>query len=181
MSQPLQIAVFGAGAGDAGCDGGSDERVADLAFQVGRGLASAGATLVCGGRGGVMDAACRGARSEGGMTIGILPGTSAADSPPNDHLTATVYTGMGQARNLAVALSGYAAIAISGGWGTLSEISLARKHGVPVVSLDSWTPEKDPDLHVAQDAEQAVEMALRLAKQRLAKQRLAKQRLTRRD
>lgn len=168
MSQPLQIAVFGAGE----C-GSGEEHIADLAFRVGRGLAEAGAILVCGGRGGVMEAACRGARSGGGTTVGILPGTSAADSPPNDHLTAAVYTGIGQARNLAVALSGHAAIAISGGWGTLSEISLALKHGVPVVCLESWTPAEDPNLHVAEDAEEAVTLAVRLATQRLAAQRLA--------
>ena len=160
----IQISVCGAGE--------CDDRIADLAFQVGRGLAAAGATLVCGGRGGVMGAACRGARSEGGTTIGILPGTSAADSPPNDHLTAAVFTGMGQARNLAVALSGHAAIAISGGWGTLSEISLALKHGVPVISLESCAPgkdlAKDPNFHIAGDAAEAVERALLLARRRLA-------------
>lgn len=75
---------------------------------------------------------------------------------------------MGQARNFAVALSGHAAIAISGGWGTLSEISLALKHGVPVVSLESWTPAEDPNLHVAEDAEDAVALALRLATQSAA-------------
>lgn len=113
-----------------------------------------------------MEAACRGARSEGGTAIGILPGTSAADSPPNDYLSAAVYTGIGQARNLAVALSGQAAIAISGGWGTLSEISMALKHGVPVVSLVSWTPAEDANLHVAQGAEEAVALALGLAESR---------------
>lgn len=164
--QLLQIAVFGAG--------DCDEHVAELAFQVGRKLAAAGATLVCGGRGGVMAAACRGARSKGGQTVGILPGSSADDSQPNDDLTTVVYTGMGQARNLAVALSGKAAIALSGGWGTLSEMAMALKHGVPVVSLESWRPDRrggygdggsksDANLHTAYDVEEAVALVLLLA------------------
>lgn len=166
MKARLQIAVFGAGE--------CDEHVADLAYRVGEGLARAGATLICGGLGGVMAAACRGARARGGLTVGILPGTSAADTPPNDHLSATVYTGMGQARNLAVALSGRAAIAVSGGWGTLSEMAMALKHGVPVVSLESWRPDRrggygdggaktDPKLHTAYDPDEAVALALLLA------------------
>ncbi|MDA8017177.1 MAG: TIGR00725 family protein [Thermoanaerobaculia bacterium] len=165
MSGSLQIAVCGAGE--------CDDHVSEVAFQVGCGLAVAGAILVCGGRGGVMAAACRGARSAGGITLGILPGVSDADSRPNNYLTATIHTGIGQGRNLAVALSGHAAIAIAGGWGTLSEISLALKHGVPVVSLESWRPGReirrahdaptDPNLHVAHTAEEAVELALHLA------------------
>lgn len=166
----LQIAVLGA----AECD----EHVADLAYRVGEGLARAGATIVCGGRGGVMAAACKGAHARGGTTLGILPGISAADSPPNDYLSVVVYTGMGQARNLAVALSGQAAIAVSGAWGTLSEMALALKHEVPVVSLESWRPDRpggygdggrrtDPRLHAAYDPDEAVALALLLAGERL--------------
>lgn len=167
VQTPVQISVFGAGT--------CDEATAELAFDVGRGLARAGAVLVCGGRGGVMAAACRGARSAGGTTVGILPGTPRSDSSndePNPYLDVVIHTGMGQARNLAVALSGRAALAVAGGWGTLSEIALARKHGVPVVSLHSWTPDRlgeasadplDTGLHVARDAEEAVALALDLA------------------
>lgn len=161
----LQIAVFGEGdlAGDP-----RGERLADLAYGVGRGLGRAGAVLVCGGRGGVMEAACRGARDAGGETLGILPGDRRAGPAPNPHLTHEVYAGVGQGRNLAVALSGRAAIAVGGSWGTLSEIALALRHGVPVVTLASWAPERpdgwpEPGLHRAQDADGAVRLALDLA------------------
>ena len=108
------------------------------AEAVGREIARRGATLVCGGRGGVMEAACRGARAEGGHTIGIMPGRSAEETPPNQHVEFAVYTGMGFARNVMVVLSGEAVIAIDGAYGTLSEIAYALIHNVPVVGLDTW-------------------------------------------
>lgn len=109
-----------------------------VAESVGRELARRGATLVCGGRGGVMEAACRGARSEGGHTIGIMPGRNAEETPPNEHVEFAIYTGMGYARNVMVVLSGEAVIAIAGSYGTLSEIAYCLINEIPVVGLDTW-------------------------------------------
>lgn len=142
-----QISVFGAG------EPTPDEE--HLAEQVGRLLAEAGVTLVTGGLGGVMDAASRGARLAGGQVIAVLPGTDTRAATP--HATAVVATGAGQARNLAVAASGEAAIAIGHGWGTLSEIALARKLGRRVVVLVG--PALD-GLIRASSPEEAVRLAL---------------------
>lgn len=109
-----------------------------IAETVGREIARRGATVVCGGRGGVMEAACRGAREEGGHTIGIMPGRGHEDSPPNAYVEFPLFTGMGFARNIMVALSGDAIIAIDGSYGTLSEISYALIHEVPVIGIDTW-------------------------------------------
>lgn len=107
------------------------------AEEVGRLLAQSGIVLVCGGLGGVMEAACRGARSAGGLTVGILP---AADRDTgNPFLDVVIPTGMGYARNAIVAYSGEAVIAIGGSSGTLSEIAYATVRNIPVVSLGSWT------------------------------------------
>jgi hypothetical protein len=122
------IAVIGQGAPDEG-------PAADAARAVGRLLAQAGATVVTGGLGGVMAAAGRGARSAGGRVTAILPGTERGGAHEAD---AVVCTGVGEARNLAVVASADAVIAVGGGWGTLSEIGLARKLGRPVVLLGSW-------------------------------------------
>jgi hypothetical protein len=114
------------------------EPALQTAERVGEEIARHGATLVCGGRGGVMEAACRGARSADGHTIGIMPGRGAEDSPPNRYVEFPIYTGMGFARNVMVALSGDAVIAIDGSYGTLSEIAFALIHEKPVVGLDTW-------------------------------------------
>ena len=129
MSRPIQIAVIG-----AGCDG--DAELLAQAEEVGRRLAEAGAVIVCGGLGGVMEAASRGARQAGGTAIGIVPTTDPADA--NDQVSHAVATGVGEARNLAVVASGVVVIAIGGEWGTLAEIGFARKLGRPVVALRSW-------------------------------------------
>lgn len=120
--------------------GGSrcDQAVSDDAFEVGRLIAEASAVLLCGGRGGVMEAAAHGARSRGGQTVGILPGDGPDLSSPNQYIQIPLYTGMGQARNLVLVLSADAVIAVGGEWGTLSEIGLAMKHGRPVVLLGGW-------------------------------------------
>jgi uncharacterized protein (TIGR00725 family) len=110
----------------------------EAAEVVGREIARRGATVVCGGRGGVMEAACRGAREAGGHTIGIMPGRGPQDSTPNEHVEFPVYTGMGFARNVMVVLSGDAVIAIDGSYGTLSELSYALIHETPVVGIDTW-------------------------------------------
>jgi uncharacterized protein (TIGR00725 family) len=137
----------------------------DLAHGVGRELAEVGVVLLCGGRGGVMAAAAEGARSAGGRTVGILPGANRAESPPNDSIELAVFTGMGQARNQILVLSADAVIGIGGGWGTLTEIGLALKHGVPVVLLDSWRlqrPDGEPEplLLAAATPRAAVKLAL---------------------
>jgi uncharacterized protein (TIGR00725 family) len=153
-----QIAVIGSGA----C--GEETEAWRLAEQVGRLLAEAGVTVVCGGRTGVMEAACRGATQAGGEAIGIVAGTSTEEANPS--CTHVVATGMGQARNLAVVASGEATIAIGGEWGTLSEIGLARKIGRPVVALRSWgltgreRMEGAPGVIQAETAEEAVAAAL---------------------
>jgi uncharacterized protein (TIGR00725 family) len=123
-----RIAVCGAGTCDAA--------VYEQARQVGRLLGAAGAVLLCGGLGGVMEAACQGAQEEGGMTVGILPGSDAGAA--NSYVDLPVVTGMGQARNVVLVLSAEAVIAIAGEAGTLSEIALALKVGRPVVGLGTW-------------------------------------------
>ena len=153
-----QVSVIGSGT----CD--QDSELAAIAEQVGRGLAEAGTVLVCGGMGGVMEAASRGAAAVGGTVIGIVPGDSPRDANP--HCTHVVATGIGHARNLAVVASGEAVIAVGGEWGTLSEIGFARRLGRAVVTLRSWQPRGEgamaemPGITVAESAEQAVSAAL---------------------
>jgi uncharacterized protein (TIGR00725 family) len=103
---------------------------------VGRELAARGAVVVCGGLGGVMEAACRGAKAGGGRTVGILPGIDRAAANP--FVDTAIPTGLGEARNALVVRAADALIAVGGGYGTLSEIALALKAGKPVVGLDSW-------------------------------------------
>jgi uncharacterized protein (TIGR00725 family) len=122
------ISVIGAGK--------CDEKTYALAEQVGRELAQRGATIVCGGLGGVMEAACKGAKSAGGRTIGILPGTHYRDANP--YVDVPIVTGMGEARNVIVVRSGRAVIAIGGEFGTLSEIAYALKFGIPVIGIATW-------------------------------------------
>jgi uncharacterized protein (TIGR00725 family) len=156
VSGPPQIAVIGKGQPDA--------ELAGVAEEVGRRLAEAGAVVVCGGLGGVMEAAARGAAKAGGTVIGIVPGTDPADANP--HCTHVVAAAVGYARNLAVVASGDAVIAIGGEWGTLSEIAHAREFGRHVVALRSWRVESaapiagDEGIEVAEDAKGAVASAL---------------------
>ncbi len=153
-----QIAVIGSG----GC--GKESVAWTLAEEVGRRLAEAGVTVVCGGRGGVMEAAARGAAGAGGTVLGILPWVSIDDANP--YCTQVVATGIGHARNLAVVASGEAAIAISGEWGTLSEIAHARNLGRTVIALRSWSVsgweqmEGGPGIVAAETPEEAVAAAL---------------------
>jgi uncharacterized protein (TIGR00725 family) len=144
-----------------GGDRASGEALA-LAEEVGRELAVRGCALVCGGRGGVMEAACRGARAEGGHTIGILP--TADGGGMNPYVEYPIVTGLGIARNSIVVLSGSAVIAIDGSYGTLSEIAYALQYGKPVVLLASWSlsapgPEPPPLIRADSPGE-AVEKAL---------------------
>lgn len=118
------------GAGDC------DAALAALAEAVGRRIAEAGAVLVCGGAGGVMEAACRGAKTAGGLTVGILPGKDRAEA--NEYVDVAVATGINEARNLAIIRTADVLVAVGGSYGTLSEIGFALKAGKRVVGLETW-------------------------------------------
>lgn len=148
--------------------GEATQAVAEAAEGIGRLLAETGATVVCGGLGGVMEAAARGATAAGGEVIGVLPGDDPGDANP--HVTHVVATGIGQARNLAVVASAGAVIAVGGAWGTLSEIALARRAGRPVIALESWSVEAPGEvpgglgITLAADPAEAVRLALEAAR-----------------
>jgi uncharacterized protein (TIGR00725 family) len=158
VSGKRQVAVIG----PARCE--PESEAARFGEEVGRLLAEAGVTLVCGGMDGAMEAACRGASGAGGEAIGIVPGHEVSEANP--FCTHVVATGIGHARNLAVVSSGSAVIAIGGEWGTLSEIGFARAIGRPVIALRSWElkgrerMEDAPGVVLAESAREAVELAL---------------------
>ena len=153
----MQISIVG--------EAGATPEVVALAEEVGAELGRRGITLVCGGGRGVMEAVCRGAKSEGGTTVGILPSSDLAAA--NRWVDVTIPTGLGQARNVIIARSGSAVIAIGGRYGTLTEIAHALKGGTPVVGLNTWTISKqgavDPSIIVATDAKDAVDKAVTAA------------------
>ncbi len=126
--------------------GGSDCSLEELkiAEEIGRRIAEKGGVLVCGGLGGVMAAACKGAASAGGTTVGILPGGN-RDSA-NRHVAIPIVTNMGEARNVIVVKSADAVIAVGGAYGTLSEIALALRDGTPVIGLKTWSLSKGGEL-----------------------------------
>jgi uncharacterized protein (TIGR00725 family) len=134
------------------------------AEEAGAAVAEAGCGLVCGGLGGVMEAACRGARSRGGMTVGLLPGVDR--DAANGWVVVALPTGLGEARNALVVRAADAVVAIGGGWGTLSEIALALKAGIPVVGVGTWEPAiggaAAAGVVAASDPRAAVAEALRL-------------------
>lgn len=134
------------------------------AEEVGRELAIKGAAVICGGLSGVMEAVCFGAISNGGITIGILPGENRNDANP--YVRIPIVTGMGYARNVAVVKSAQAVIAIGGSYGTLSEIGHAIQSGIPVIGIDTWSLAKDgkvsSSILPAKSAIDAVEKALDL-------------------
>ncbi len=148
---------------------GGDSPPAEALAQaeaVGRELAQRGHTLICGGRGGVMEAACRGARTAGGHTIGVLPGPDRRDA--NLHVEFPIVTNLGAARNTVIILSADAVIAVDGSYGTLSEIALALVHSKPVVGLATWRlsdPDGSEDERIVRvsDAAEAVERAVAAA------------------
>lgn len=127
-AQSLIISVIGAGSPSA--------KDAQLAEDVGRELARRNVIVVCGGLGGVMEAVCKGAKTEGGTTIGILPGSDPSEA--NSYVDIPIMTGIGFARNVIVVKTGRAAIAVGGAYGTLSEIGHALGGGIPVIGLDTW-------------------------------------------
>ena len=128
--------------GSGSCE--QDAELAQLAEEVGRRLAEAGAVLISGGLGGVMEAASRGAAEAGGTVIGIVPSDSVEHANP--HCTHVVATGIGHARNLAVVASGQAVIAVGGEWGTLSELGFARRLSRRVVTLRSWRAQGEGEM-----------------------------------
>jgi len=139
---------------------------AKLAQTIGELLAERGAILVCGGLGGVMEAACHGAKSKGGLTVGILPGQDS--STANPWVDVPVVTAIGEARNVAVVRSAQAVIAIGGGYGTLSEIAYALKSGIPIIGLNTWSLSRngrqDDSIIRVQSAAEAVDKAISLAR-----------------
>jgi uncharacterized protein (TIGR00725 family) len=147
------------GSGDAPPD------VVALGEEVGSRLAAANAIVVCGGLSGVMEAVCRGAKSAGGTTVGILPGTERSDA--NTFVDVAIPTGLGESRNALVARAADALIAIGGEFGTLSEIALALKIGTPVIGLGTWElhrrAEVEDAIKTAATPAEAVSLAVRLA------------------
>ena len=143
MSSPV-IAVVGAGEGES-----------EVAYEVGRLLASRGAVVVTGGLGGVMASASRGAASAGGIVIGLLPGVDR--DAANEWVTVAVPTGLGELRNGLVVRAADALVAVGGGYGTLSEIALALKAGKRVVGIGSWAID---GVEAVPDAEGAVDRVL---------------------
>ncbi|MFQ5705914.1 MAG: TIGR00725 family protein [bacterium] len=140
-----------------GVIGGSDctAETERLAEEVGALIAQKNAVLICGGLGGVMAAACRGAKKHGGTTIGILPGKDKTQANP--FVDIAIVTGMSDARNVIIIRSSQAVIAIDGSYGTLSEISFCLKFKVPVIGLQTW--EVDPGIVRAENARDAVNLA----------------------
>ncbi len=149
-------------------EGNARPEIEVLAEQVGEELARRGHAVVCGGLGGVMEAVCRGAKSAGGTTIGILPG----DDPKvaNPWVDVPICTGMGHARNVIVVKTGRAVIAVGGAYGTLSEIGHALGDGIPVIGLKTWAMSRsggdDDGVIVASNAKDAVEKAIQAANNR---------------
>ncbi len=146
--------------------GGSEcsPQVAKLAEEVGREIACHGAILVCGGLGGIMEAACKGASCEGGLTIGVLPGDNRQTANP--YVQIPIVTGIGYARNVAVVKSAQAVIAIDGSYGTLSEIGHALQSGIPVIGLNTWSlsidGQMDNSIIPADNPKDAVNKAVKL-------------------
>ena len=148
----IQIGVIGAGQ--------CSLEIERLAEEVGREIAKKKALLICGGLGGVMEASARGAKQEGGVTIGILPGFSFEDANP--FIDIPIVTGLSHARNVLVVRSSQAIIAVEGGYGTLSEIGIALKLRKPVVGLRTWDVSKK--IVTVETPEDAVKQAISLIK-----------------
>jgi uncharacterized protein (TIGR00725 family) len=154
----IQIAVVGGGSATG--------PTVSVAERVGLALATAGATVVCGGLGGVMAAACRGAKGAGGLTVGILPGKDPRDA--NQWVDVVIATGLGEARNALVVNSADGVVAIGGEYGTLSEVALALRAGIPVIGIDTWSlvrPDGKTDAGIIsiEEPNRAVAEVLRLA------------------
>ena len=157
MTGPPHVAVVGPSR--------AEPHEAEAAEEVGRLLAERGAVVVCGGLRGAMEAACRGAKSAGGTTVGILPGADRAAANAYVDVDVAIATGLGEARNAIVVRTADAVIAVAGAYGTLSEIALALAAGTPVVGLGTWqlttASGPDPGIRVARTPAEAVDLALR--------------------
>ena len=145
MARKIQIGVIGGRR--------ASSKILKQAEEVGRLIADRGAVLICGGMGGVMEAACRGAKKAGGTTVGILPVTS--PDKGNTYLDVIIPTGMGLARNAIIINSVDGAVAVGGSYGTLSEMAFALQKGIPLVSLKSW--DFDDAMVTVESAQEAVE------------------------
>lgn len=143
------IAVIGAGV--------ADDATFKIAEEVGRFIARKGAVLICGGLSGVMEAASKGAKSAGGITVGILPRNHAKDANP--YIDIPIATGFGEGRNVIIARSSDAIIAVGGEYGTLSEIAFGLKMGKPVIGIGTWDIK---DITKAKNAEDAVNKAFEI-------------------
>jgi uncharacterized protein (TIGR00725 family) len=133
--------------------------LADLAFELGRGIAQRDAVLICGGLTGVMEHAARGARAAGGLTIGLLPGDDPNEA--NEWVQVAIATGVGHARNAILARSADGVVALGGGLGTLSEIALALRNGRPTIGIQTWRFDRDrrtePELPIAANPKDALD------------------------
>ena len=150
MSRQIQIGVIGGRA--------ANSEILNAAEKVGEAIAKRKAVLICGGLGGVMEAACRGARKAGGTTVGILPVASKEEANP--HVDIVIPTDMGLARNAIVIHSSDGVVAVDGSYGTLSEMAFALQLHVPLVTLKSW--EIDPSVPTSEGPEKAVDMLFEL-------------------
>jgi len=146
----MYISVIG---GDVGSASEDDLKTAEL---LGEKLADRGHTMVCGGRGGVMRAVCKGAKKKEGTTIGILPSSSRKEA--NEYIDHAIVTDLGMLRNSLVVMNGDIVIAIDGGYGTLSEICFAQKYRKKIFGLGTW------DLDVVEDFESVSELIKELEK-----------------
>ncbi len=154
-TQPSQTRISVIGGSQASQD------MLQVAERTGEQIADHGAILICGGMGGVMEAACRGAKKAGGTTVGIVPTRKAGDANP--HVDIPIVTGMGDARNVSVALTGMGIIAIDGGFGTLSEMALSLNANRPLAAINAPAENEFADLdnvHLTGDANDAVSWVL---------------------
>lgn len=155
LRRPYRIAVIGGSR--------ADEEDRERARRLGAALARLGAVVVCGGRGGVMEAVARGACEEGGLTVGVLPGTDPGAANP--WIVLPLSTGLGEARNALVVGMAEAVVAVGGAWGTLSEIALARRMGLEVGTLGT-PPAAQLGLPALEDPEAAASWAVENAGRR---------------
>ncbi|MDH3891467.1 MAG: TIGR00725 family protein [candidate division Zixibacteria bacterium] len=153
MSTPRKpvIAVIGAGK--------CSKKLRDMAFEVGKYVAENGGVLVCGGLGGIMEGAARGAKEAGGLTLGILPTDLKEDA--NEFIDIVIPTGFGEARNIMVVRSADAVIAFPGKFGTLTEMAFALHAKKPVVSVNAWRLSEE--IHQTETPQEAAELAMKLA------------------
>ena len=149
--------------------GGSqvDSEIYNLAYEVGKEIARNGAVLICGGLSGVMEASCKGAKEEGGLTVGIIPTEDENDA--NKYVDIKIPTGIGYARNVPIILSAHAVIAINGSSGTLSEIGYALTFNKPIIGLKTWQArpyysENTPFIFRVNTAKEAVKIAIKEAR-----------------